>query len=451
MLKIYSPYSNEVVGSVKSCTVEDINDAVGLLKKYKFEINGYERSKLINIAATKLDEHRDEFINIIIDEIGISYKDASHEVDRSVNVLKICAEESKRIQGEITPSEISEGFHDKLIYSVREPIGIVLCITPFNHPLNQVVHKIMPALAANNAVLLKPSRKCPLTAIKLIELLYDSGFPKEMLQIITGEDAVIGRELVSNPDINMISFTGSVPTGKKIAAWSGIKKTSFELGGNDALVIDNSADLDHAAQVACDGAFKNSGQRCSSTKRIIIQSEIKNEFLKKFKLITENLKVGDPKDISTDIGTVIDVDAAKVIEGRINNAIEEGAKVIIGGKRKNAQIEPTIIDNVNMNMEIVAEETFGPIAPIITVETFNHAIEIVNSTLFGLNSALISNDHKHINHFIKSVITGGIRINEASSFRNEMLPYGGTKISGYGRGGIRYAMKEMSNLKTILM
>ncbi len=451
MLKIYSPYSNNEVGSVKSCTIKDIRDSVDLLKEYKFDVNGYERSKLINIAAKKLEEKSNDFINIIIDEIGISYKDAKHEVDRSVNVLKICAEESKRIQGEITPSEISEGFHEKLIYSIREPIGIVLCITPFNHPLNQVVHKIMPALASNNAVLLKPSRKCPLTAKKLVDLLYDSGFPKEMLQIITGEDAVIGKELVSNPDINMISFTGSVPTGEKIAAWSGIKKTSFELGGNDALVIDNSADLDHAAQVAADGAFKNSGQRCSSTKRIIIQPEIKNEFLKKFKNIAENLKVGDPKDLSTDIGTVIDTDAAKVIERRINDALKEGAKIIIGGKRINAQIYPTILDNVNMQMEIVAEETFGPVAPIITVDSFSRAIDVVNSTSFGLNSALISNNHKHINQFIKNVITGGIRINEASSFRNEMLPYGGTKISGYGRGGIRYAMKEMSNLKTILM
>lgn len=451
MLDIYSPYSNKVVGSVKSCSIEDINNAVEELRKYKFNINGFERSNLISAAAKKLEEKTDVFIEIIIDEIGISYKDAKHEVDRSVNVLKICAEESKRIQGEITPSEISEGFHDKLIYSRRDPIGIVLCITPFNHPLNQVVHKIMPALAANNAVLLKPSRKCPITAQKLIELLYESGFPREMLQIITGEDAVIGKELVSNKYINMISFTGSVPTGEKIASWSGIKKTSFELGGNDALVVDTSADLDHAAQVASDGAFKNSGQRCSSTKRIIIESEIKDEFLKKFKLIAEKLKVGDPKDKSTDIGTVIDIDAAKVIENRINSAVAKGAQIITGGNRVNAQIYPTIIDNVNMEMEIVAEETFGPIAPIISVESFEHAIEVVNSTPFGLNSALISNNHRNINYFIKNVITGGIRINEASSFRNEMLPYGGTKISGYGRGGIRYAMKEMCNLKTILI
>lgn len=249
----------------------------------------------------------------------------------------------------------------------------------------------------------------------------------------------------------MISFTGSVNAGNTISSMCGIKKISLELGGNDAMVVDDSADIDLAVKFACEGAFKNSGQRCSSVKRIILLPKIRNQFIDKFVPIVESLKVGNPLNLETDVGTVVDELSAKIIEKRIRGAEKQGAKILSGGKRIGAQLEPTIIDKITMNMEIVKEETFGPVAPVLDCVDFDDAISIVNATKFGLNASLISNNHINIQKFIKRVVVGGIRINAASSFRNEMLPFGGTNLSGYGRGGIIYAMKEMSNLKTVLL
>lgn len=451
MIKIINPYTNCLVGSVKSCSVKDVDIAVNKLKEYKFNLNAYEISNILWKAVELLGQDRAEFVDLIVSEIGVSKKDATHEVERSLNVMSLCAEEAKRIEVEFTPTQISKGFEDRLIYSIREAIGVVLCITPFNHPLNQVVHKILPALASNNAVLLKPSKKSPLSALKIVNLLIRAGIPDNMLQIITGEDAVLGEHLVSHPDINMISFTGSVKAGKAISAMCGIKKLSLELGGNDAMVVDNSADIDLAVKLACEGAFKNSGQRCSSVKRLILLPKIKEEFINKFIPVVESLVTGNPNDATTDIGTVIDEESAITIEYRIQDAIRNGAILLTGGNRRGALITPTVLDKTTMKMKILEEETFGPVAPILECDDFDDAIRIVNDTRFGLNAALISNNHANINAFIKRVIVGGVRINAATGFRNEMLPFGGINLSGYGRGGIKYAMKEMSNLKTILM
>ncbi len=241
MLEVINPYTKEVVGSVKSCTVKDIDIAINKLKSYKFDLSAFDRSLILTKAVELLKNEQDTFVDLIISEIGVSKKDAIHEVERSFNVISLCAEEAKRITGGVTPAQVSHGFEDRLIYSIREPIGIVLCITPFNHPLNQVVHKIGPAIAAGNAILLKPSKKSPLTALKIVELLYKAGIPENMLQIITGEDSVLGESLVSQSEVNMISFTGSVRAGEIISSMCGIKKMSLELGGNDVMVIDNTA------------------------------------------------------------------------------------------------------------------------------------------------------------------------------------------------------------------
>ena len=251
----------------------------------------------------------------------MSIKDAIHEVDRTINVLILSAEEAKRITGGVYPSEVADGFKNKIVYSIREPLGIILCITPFNHPLNQVAHKICPALAGNNAVLLKPSFKCPLTAKHFIELLYDAGIPTNMLQIVTGKDKDIGDLIIKNKDISMISFTGGVDSGKIISNKCGIKKLALELGGNDALIIDETADIEDAVSIAIKGVFGNSGQRCSAVKRIITLPKIHSDFVDLFKFEVKKLKIGDPSDPKTDIGTVIDEDYAIEIEARINDAI----------------------------------------------------------------------------------------------------------------------------------
>ena len=451
MLNIINPYTNELVDTIKCCDVDDIDISINHLKNYKGSLNDFERSKILKKAYSILEDQKFAFADLITSEIGVSLKDSIHEVERSLNVIDLCAEEAKRIGGEIIPSGVSKGFEDKFIYSFREPLGIVLCITPFNHPLNQVIHKIIPALAANNAVLLKPSKKSPLTAQRLVNLLYSAGIPENMLQIITGEDSELGNHLVSHPEINMISFTGSVNAGRQISSMCGIKKLSLELGGNDAMVIDDSADLSIAVDFACEGAFKNSGQRCSSVKRLILMPSIRDDFIKKFVPKVKSLITGDPFNKKTDIGTVVDLESAILIEKRLKNAENEGAILLTGGSRRGAQLTPAVIDNTSMKMDLLKEETFGPVAPIINCTNFDHAIEIVNATKFGLNASLISNNNKNIKKFIKKVVVGGVRINAASSYRNEMLPFGGINNSGYGRGGILYAMKEMSNLKTVLI
>jgi len=451
MLEVFNPYNKEPVGSVKSCNIKDINEAVKKLRTYNFDLGAYERSLILNKAVELLKEEQHEFVELISSEIGVSKKDAIHEVERSFNVISLCSEEAKRIEGEMTPAQVSSGFEERLIYSIREPIGIVLCITPFNHPLNQVLHKIIPALAANNAVLLKPSKKSPITALKIVNLLYRAGIPENMLQIITGEDSILGQSLVSHPEINMISFTGSVKAGETISSMCGIKKISLELGGNDAMIVDETADIELAVNIACEGAFKNSGQRCSSVKRLILLPGIKNEFIDKFIFKVESLVTGDPKNLKTDIGTVVDEESAINIENKIRDAVKEGASILTGGNRIGAQLWPTVLDNASMEMQILKEETFGPVAPILNCNNFDEAIQIVNNTKFGLNAAIVSNNHNNINTFIKKAVVGGVRINAASSFRNEMLPFGGINLSGYGRGGIKYAMKEMSNLKTVLI
>ena len=449
-LKIYNPYNEDLIGTVKSFDKSDIINTIDILMGYDFRLSGYDRYKILIKAAELLEKQKEEFSNLIVNEIGVSLKDADHEVERTINVLILSAEGAKRVVGEVYPADVSDEFKDKTVYSIREPLGIILCITPFNHPLNQVAHKVCPAIAANNAVLLKPSYKCPLTALHFVNLLYDAGVPNEMLQSVTGKDKNIGNILVTNNKISMISFTGGVEAGNIISNTCGIKKLSLELGGNDALVIDDDAILEDAILFAVKGAYGNSGQRCSAVKRIITLPKIHKNFIELFEIEVKKLKVGDPADPRTDIGTVIDENAAIEIETRINDAVKAGAQLIYGGNRSGAQIEPTILDLVIPDMEIVKKETFGPVAPIIRADSIENAIEIMNDTTFGLNAGIVTNNLSNLKQFIKKAKVGGIRINVPTSYRNEVLPFGGLKDSGYGRAGIISAINEMTNLKTIL-
>jgi putative phosphonoacetaldehyde dehydrogenase len=450
-LDIKSPYSGEVVGAVPDLAVDQVDAAVQTARTYGFGLSGYQRYEILDRAADGVAKDREAFEQLIINEIGVSYKDAHHEVERTVNVVRLAAEEAKRVEGELPPPEVSPGFEGRLVISLREPVGLVGCITPFNHPLNQVAHKICPALAANNAVVLKPSVKSPLSALKFAQLLHRCGLPENMLQVLTGKDRVVGQALVEHPDVDMINFTGSVAVGDIIARSAGIKKLALELSGNDVFVVAPDADVEAAAKVAVAGAFGNSGQRCSSIKRIAVFPNNADAFAKALADLASKLVVGNPYDHGTDIGTVVDEPAARDIERRLNLAQEDGAEILTGGKRDGAQIWPTVLDKVNPDSELVKEETFGPIAPIIRVETMEQAIALVNDSPFALNAAIFTNNLNDAMAFARKVKTGGVRINQAPSYRNEMLPFGGNKKSGYGRAGVHNAIKEMTNLKTVVL
>jgi len=420
------------------------------MDSFKIEISSHEIYSVLMTAARMLDERKKEFSELITTESGLCIKDTRHEVERAKQVLIMSAEEAKHLDGQTFQGDISPNNKKKFCYTTYEPVGIILCITPFNHPLNQVVHKVGPALAAKNKVLLKPSSKTPLTAVRFAELMYDAGLPKKMLQVIHASNDTM-EKVLTNELIGMVSFTGSTEVGKKITKFSGIKKLSLELGGNGALIIDDTCDLEEAAIIATKQAFSNSGQRCTSIKRIILFDSIAEKFIPSFINKTKELVFGDPNNESTDVGTVINEESAIEIEKRIISAEHQGAKILLGGKREGAIIQPTILDHVKPTMDIVLKETFGPTAPIIRTKNFDEAIRITNDTIYGLQSGIMTNDLSRALRATKELRTGGVVINEAPGYRVESFPFGGIKQSGIGREGVRMAIKEMSNIKTVIM
>jgi aldehyde dehydrogenase (NAD+) len=450
-LVVRSPYNQAVIGELEAGDEESVNAALNRLTSYDFSLTPYQRYAILDRAKTLVAKEKEAFAKLIVDEIGITISDARHEVDRSIAVLELCAEESKRITGEIFPNNPSADIQSDLIYSVREPCGVVAAITPFNHPLNQVVHKVCPALAANNAVLLKPSDKCPLTALKFVELLYEAGVPEEMLQCLTGTVSSLGERFVSDPRIDMVSFTGSTAVGEKITRTAGVKKLFLELGGNDALVICEDADLDLAVELAIAGSFKNSGQRCTAVKRIIVDCQVHDEFIERLAFGVAALNCGDPYSEESDVGCVINEAYAEEIVARIDQASRAGASVICGGGRIGALLQPTVIDSVTMEMSIVQQETFGPCAPVLISTDLDHAIALVNETPYGLSSAIVTSNIRNVMKFTKLVKAGGVRVNRVPGFRNEYLPFGGVKLSGFGRSGVKKAIEEMTYIKTVII
>jgi len=449
-LEVKNPYTNKTIGTIICDSQNDIEKKIALLKTYKNHLTGYERYQIIKKVSELLLERKEKFSELITQEIGISLKDSRHEVERSFHTLTICSEESKRIYTSLNSSEISP-IKAHCAIPFREPIGLVGCITPFNHPLNQVVHKAGPAIAANNAVLLKPSEKCPLTAQALCKLFYEAGLPENMLQMVVGDGESVGRVITQSPEIDFLSFTGSTRIGELITQNAGLKKLSLELGGNDALVICPDFDLVQAATIALNGAFSNSGQRCSSVKRILIFESIADDFLNKCLEEIKKFKSGSPFEEDTVVGTLINEAAAKEVESRINEAVSDGAKLLYGGKRNGALMEPALMDYVLPHSRLVSEETFGPVAPVMRIKNLEEAISVANQTDYGLNAGILTHRLDWIFQFSKNVKVGGIRVNEATGFRNENIPFGGIKKSGFGRSGVQSAIEEMTNLKTVVI
>ncbi len=448
---VINPYNGRIVGRVPKAEIMDIRDSIKKATNAKIELTAYERYQLLYDCAQEIKRREGEFSKLITDEAGICIKSSTHELKRAYHVLILSAEEAKRTYGETIPGDIIPGITNKYALTFREPIGVVVAITPFNHPLNQIVHKIGPSIAVGNRMILKPSKKTPLTALLFGEVLINNGMPPSMVDIVTGDPGEIGEELLTNPLVDMITFTGSVEVGELIAKKAGIKKLCLELGGNGALVVCEDADVERSTDVAVNGAFSNSGQRCTSIKRIILIEKVADKFVERFVRKVKKLRFGDPFDPETDVGTVIDEEAARRIEYMVKLAIKEGAKLLVGGKRRGALYEPTVLDFVDPKSEIVVNETFGPIAPIIRVKSIEESIEITNSTIYGLQAGVMTSSIENAFQIARSLRVGGVVINEGPGFRIESWPFGGVKKSGIGREGIRYAIMEMTNLKTIML
>ncbi|MBO6275099.1 MAG: aldehyde dehydrogenase family protein, partial [Methanobrevibacter sp.] len=396
----------------------------------------------------KLKENRDDFAELLTKEVGKPINESYVELDRSIETLKLAAEEAKRIYGESVPLDAGLNGKGFFAFTQKLPLGVVAAITPFNYPLNLTIHKIAPAIAAKNTVIIKPPTNAPLTVMKFAELVNEE-FPDGVINVITGYGSEVGDALVASQKIDKISFTGSVLTGLLIAQRAGMKKVTLELGGNDPLVVLDDANVDAAVKGVINGAYLNAGQVCMGVKRIIVQEGIYNKFKTRLVEETSKIKMGNPMDKSTQLGTLISEKAAMQVEETVNNAVNAGAEILTGGKRNGAFYEATVIDKVTPDMDLVVNETFGPIAPLIKVKTVDEAIQIANATEYGLQAGVFTENYKNAMRCANEIEAGTVFINKQSTFRTDNMPFGGFKNSGCGKEGIKYAVEEMTKTKLI--
>lgn len=453
VIDVHYPYTNAVVGTVPAGRTEHARQAFEIAANYKPKLTRYERQQILFRTAEALASRREEIADLITLELGISKADSLYEVGRAYDVFTLSAQMCIQDDGQIFSCDLTPHGKARKIFTMREPLKAISAITPFNHPLNMVSHKIAPAIATNNCVVCKPTELTPMTALVLADILYEAGLPPEMLSVVTGWPADIGMEMITNPNIELITFTGGVPVGKMIANTAGYKRAVLELGGNDPLIILNDLsddDLAKAADLAVAGATKNSGQRCTAVKRILCQEKVADRFVPLVLERAKRLRFGDPMDRSTDLGTVVHEKAATLFEARVHMAAEQGADILYNPGRQGALLPPIVVDRVPHASELVMEETFGPIIPIIRAPDDDDAlIALSNSTAFGLSSGVCTNDFRRMQKYIAGLQVGTVNIWEVPGYRIEMSPFGGIKDSGNGyKEGVSEAMKSYTNVKT---
>lgn len=453
VVEVRYPYTDGVIGTVPAGGAAHAKEAFEIAANYQSKLSRYDRQRVLLRAAELLVERRDELSDVITLELGISKKDSLYEVGRAYDVFSLAGQLCIRDDGEIFSCDLTPQGKARKIFTKREPLTAISAITPFNHPLNMVAHKIAPAVATNNCMVVKPTELTPLTALLLADVLYDAGLPPEMLSVVTGWPAAIGEEMITNPAVDLITFTGGVPVGKLIAERAGYRRTVLELGGNDPLIICDDlsdADLDKAAELAVAGATKNSGQRCTAVKRILCQEAVADRFVPLVLEKAKKIGFGDPMDPETDLGTVIHKEAAALFEQRVIKAAEAGAEILYHPERQGALLAPIVVDRVPHTEELVVEETFGPVIPIIRVPNDDAAtMAISNSTAFGLSSGVCTNRLDRITAFVDGLNVGTVNIWEVPGYRIEMSPFGGIKDSGLGyKEGVIEAMRSFTNVKT---
>ncbi|MFV2052918.1 phosphonoacetaldehyde dehydrogenase [Aliiroseovarius sp. YM-037] len=453
VVEVLYPYTDEMIGTVPAGTAEHAARAFEIAAAYKPKLTRYERQQILFRAGELIREKREELAHWLTLELGICQQHALYETGRSYDVFTLAGQMAILDDGQIFSCDLTPQGKDRKIFTKREPVRAISAITPFNHPLNMVSHKIAPAIATNNCVVCKPTELTPLTAISLADILYEAGLPPEMFQIVTGRPEDIGEEMITNPNIDIITFTGGVTVGKLIANKAGYKRTALELGGNDPLIILNDlddADLEKAATIAVAGATGNSGQRCTAVKRILVQESVADKFVPLVLEKAKAIKFGDPMDPETQLGCVIHSQAAELFENRVLDAEKQGAKILYHPGRQGALLPPIVVDHVPHDSELVMEETFGPIVPIVRVPDDDVAVmEISNSTDFGLSSGVCTNDLRRATAFIEGLDVGTVNIWEQPGYRIEMSPFGGIKDSGNAvKEGVLEAMKFFTNVKT---
>jgi aldehyde dehydrogenase (NAD+) len=450
VIEVRYPWSGEVVATVPKATVDDVRRAFQIARQYKPKLTRHERYKILMKAGDLIAERKAQIARLITLESGLCIKDTLYEVGRASDVLLFSAQQALVDDGQSFACDLTHHGKSRRVHTVREPMmGVISAITPFNHPLNQVIHKVAPAVATNNRMVLKPTEKTPLAAITLADILYEAGLPPEMLSVITGDPKEIADEMLTNEHADIVTFTGGVAIGKYIAAKAVYKRQILELGGNDPIVVMDDADVAKAAELAAGGSYKNSGQRCTAVKRIFVHEKIAPEFTDALLARTQAWSYGDPLDANVDMGTVIDEGAAKLFERRVNDAVGQGARLLHGNRREGASYSPTLIDRVRGEMEVVKQETFGPVSPVMTFKHLDDAIAQVNSTAFGLSSGLCTNRLDDIMRFVREAHVGSVNVWEVPGYRLEVTPFGGIKDSGLGiKEGVQECCKAFTNVKT---
>jgi len=449
-IAVFNPFTEERLGQVPKATLEEVRHAYAWAHGYQSRLTRYERAAILNTTAALARDHVQDIARLISAESGLCMKDALYEAGRVSDVLLFGAQEVLKDDGQIFSCDLTHHGKQRRVYTQRAPLlGVISAITPFNHPMNQVAHKVIPSIATNNRMVLKPSEKVPFSAIYLVHLLYQAGLPPQMLQVITGDPAEIADEMLTHPQVDLITFTGGVPIGKYIAAKAGYRRVVLELGGNDPLIVMDDADLEEAATLAVNGSYKNSGQRCTAVKRMLVHEKVAQDFTDLVLAKTHSWSYGDPADGNTLMGTVIDEQAAMLFEARVNEAVSQGARLLCGNQRRGALYAPTVIDQVRPEMTLVREETFGPVSPIIRFSNIDEAIALANGTAYGLSSGVCTNRLDDIVRFVDELQMGTVNIREVPGYRLELTPFGGIKDSGLGyKEGVQEAIKSFTNIKT---
>jgi len=451
--EITNPYTGDVVGTVPRASVEDAARAVAAAvegAETMRRLPAYQRAAVLQRAADLLADAADEVARTISAEEGKPLAEALGEARRTPDLIRLAASEGARMHGETIPVDAAPGNSDKLAFTLRQPCGVVVAITPFNYPLLLVAHKIAPALAAGNAVILKPASQTPLTALKLTEIFLEAGLPEHALQCITGPGSTIGPALCGDARVRKISFTGSKDVGEGVTAIAGVKRLSLELGSNCPLIVLPDAVLEQVAIATVAGGYVNAGQACISVQRVLVGRKVYGDFLDALRPKVEAIKVGDPFEDGTSLSALINEREAERVEGVIRRAVDAGASLVTGGGREGGVVQPAIVADVSPDMEISRAELFGPAVAVSAVDGIDEAIELANASEYGLGAGIFTSDVTNALRFARDVECGNIQINSTPLWRADLMPYGGLKGSGVGKEGPRYAIEEMTELKSVV-
>ena len=451
-VEVRLPYDGSEVATVYEGDREEVEMAVAAAHRaapVMREMTLDQRASILRQVSDKVLARRDELATALSSESGKPIREALGEVDRASQTLLFSSEEAHRLCGEVVPMEAAPAGKGRWAMTLREPLGVIAAITPFNFPLNLAMHKIGPAIAAGNAVVHKPASATPVTALMLAAIFEECGLPPGALNVVTGPGGVVGDLLVTHPRVAMITFTGSPEVGLRIRAMAGMKRVTLELGSNSAVIVDEDADLEDAVPRCLTGSYANSGQVCISVQRIFAHARIADEFTDRMVEGARKLKIGHPHDASTEISSLITVKDAERVESWIAEAAGAGARLLTGGLRRGATIEPAVLGSVPPQVKLSCQEAFGPVVAVNSCDGLDRAIEMVNASEYGLQAGIFTRDLHRAFSAARRVHVGGFLINDVPAYRVDQMPYGGVKLSGTGREGPKYAVEEMTEVKLV--